>query len=110
MPPAIQATLVPPDGYDGPAPRVETTIQRVVRNTKVAQRVKELHTNRCQVCGIVIETGGGVYSEGAHVRPLGKPHDGPDVAGNVLCLCPNHHVQFDLGGLVIDPVTLVVTA
>src|SRR5262249_36124040 len=32
---------------------------------------------------------------------LGTPHDGPDHPSNVLCLCPNHHVMFDLGGFVI---------
>jgi putative restriction endonuclease len=37
----------------------------------------------------------GPYAEAAHIRPLGWPHDGPDVAENVLCLCPNHHVLFD---------------
>lgn len=52
---------------------------------------------------------GGNYAEGAHIRPLGRPHVGPDVASNVLCLCPNHHVQLDLGGIVItDDFTVVV--
>ena len=35
--------------------------------------------------------------EGAHIRPLGAPHDGPDTPDNILCLCPNHHVLFDQG-------------
>jgi putative restriction endonuclease len=29
--------------------------------------------------------------------PLGAPHGGPDVLENLLCLCPNHYVMFDLG-------------
>jgi putative restriction endonuclease len=33
---------------------------------------------------------------------LGKPHDGPDSADNVLCLCPNDHVLFDRGGLLLS--------
>ena len=33
---------------------------------------------------------------------LGAPHNGPDVSGNVLCLCPNHHVLVDKGTIWID--------
>lgn len=43
--------------------------------------------------------GGGHYAEAAHIRALGKPHAGPDVPENVLCLCPNHHALFDNGGI-----------
>ena len=32
----------------------------------------------------------------------GRPHDGPDVEGNVLCLCPNDHVRFEFGSIVVD--------
>ncbi|MFQ5534200.1 MAG: HNH endonuclease [Sphingomonadales bacterium] len=39
------------------------------------------------------------YSEAAHIKPLGKPHDGPDKASNMLVFCPNHHLQFDRGVL-----------
>jgi predicted restriction endonuclease len=44
----------------------------------------------------------GRYAEGAHIRPLGRPHDGPDVESNILCLCPNDHVRFEFGVIVID--------
>lgn len=95
-----------------PAPRrQQTTTQRIIRNTRVAQQVKELHVHHCQVCGIRLETLAGPYSEAAHIRPLGAPHNGPDQEDNVLCLCPNHHVLFDLGGFVItDSFRLVDTA
>jgi len=87
----------------GPAPRAEANVQRLIRNTAVSRRVKELHGYRCQVCGELIGiVGGGAYAEGAHIRPLGRPHDGPDVESNVLCLCPNDHVRFEFGALVID--------
>jgi len=43
-----------------------------------------------------------IYAEGAHIRPLAKPHNGPDVVENILCLCPNRHVLFDGGGFGID--------
>jgi putative restriction endonuclease len=74
---------------------------RIVRNTAITNRVKELHGYRCQVCGVRLETPAGPYAEGAHIRPLGEPHNGPDQEDNVLCLCPNHHVLFDLGAFTI---------
>lgn len=70
-------------------------VSRLVRDTAVTRHVKRLHAYRCQVCGQAVETPAGPYAEAAHVRPLGRPHDGPDVPENVLCLCPNHHVAFD---------------
>jgi putative restriction endonuclease len=71
----------------------ETT--RIVRDTAVTRRVKQMHRHRCQVCGKAVETPAGPYAEAAHIRPLGQPHSGPDILANVLCLCPNHHVAFD---------------
>jgi putative restriction endonuclease len=73
-----------------------------VRNTAVTQRVKELHGHRCQICGEFLETPAGRYAETAHIRPLGRPHDGPDTASNGLCLSPNDHVRFDFGVIVME--------
>jgi putative restriction endonuclease len=81
----------------GPPPRKTVTTLRVIRDSKAAQKVKSLHDFRCQVCGVRLETSSGPYSEAAHVRPLGAPHNGPDNSENILCLCPNHHVLFDYG-------------
>ena len=89
------------EGTRGKAPRARTTVQRVVRDSALARRVKEKHKYACQVCGLVIEGRAGRYAEAAHIRPLGSPHDGPDVEGNVLCLCPNHHVMFDHGSFAV---------
>ncbi|MFE5793618.1 YDG/SRA domain-containing protein [Streptomyces sp. NPDC056503] len=75
--------------------------QRLVRSTQRANRVKELHDYTCQVCALRIATPTGAYAEAAHVRPLGRPHNGPDRTDNILCLCPNHHVAFDFGMLTI---------
>jgi putative restriction endonuclease len=94
---------------DGEPPeRIETTIQRIVRNSSVVQYVKELHDFRCQVCGVRLETPGGPYAEGAHIRPLGRPHIGPDDPTNVLCLCPNDHVLLDTGAIVVRGDLVVV--
>lgn len=79
-----------------------TTISRRIRDSAAARRVKGLYGDTCQICGTRIEgSQGRSYSEGAHVRPLGRPHLGPDTDSNLLCLCPNHHTQLDIGGIVI---------
>ena len=82
--------------------RKETTILRVVRDTKQAKKIKQLYEYRCQVCNIILEGSAGPYAEAAHIKPLGSPHNGPDTFDNLLCLCPNHHVLFDTGGFVVD--------
>ena len=84
------------------APRRETTVLRIVRDTKQARQIKELYDYKCQICGIRLEGLAGPYAEAAHIKPLEAPHRGPDTPDNILCLCPNHHVLFDHGGTVID--------
>jgi putative restriction endonuclease len=92
-----------PGAQDAPseAPRRPTTVLRIVRDTRQARRIKELYDYRCQMCGIRLEGLAGPYAEAAHIRPLGAPHRGPDTTDNILCLCPNHHVLFDHGGVAI---------
>ncbi|WP_328613165.1 HNH endonuclease [Amycolatopsis sp. NBC_00355] len=82
--------------------RRTVVVQRTVRITGITKQVKRIHNDTCQMCGVQLIVGDRTYSEGAHIRALGGPHDGPDVADNVLCLCPNCHVQFDLGAVVIQ--------
>jgi putative restriction endonuclease len=78
------------------------TVLRIVRDTKIAIDVKQLYQHRCQVCNTAIRTKNGHYAEGAHIRPLGKPHNGDDSLTNLICLCPNHHVMFDKGTFSIS--------
>ena len=87
-------------GNDEPR-RAAVTTNRIVRCTEVGNSVKALYDHRCQICGIRLETPAGPYAEGCHIRPLGKPHNGPDTTDNVLCLCPNCHVLFDTFALTI---------
>lgn len=91
----------PPSGSEKPN-KTTSTVQRVVRSTQASNWVKQVHEHRCQVCGIVLETPSGRYAEGAHIRPLGTPHDGPDTPDNILCLCPNCHVIFDRYAIYVD--------
>ena len=77
--------------------RIRTTVLRVVRDSTLATSLKELYNHECQVCGTRIPTKTGFYAEGAHIKPLGRPHNGDDSLTNLICLCPNHHVMFDKG-------------
>lgn len=91
-------------------PRTKTTITRIVRDTSTSKSVKERYGHTCQVCGTRLEGPAGPYSEAAHIKPLGQPHNGPDTQDNILCLCPNHHTLFDLGAFTIaEDFTLIGT-
>jgi putative restriction endonuclease len=90
-------------GEDVPTQRRSSTVSRIVRNYDVTASVKRLYDNTCQICGIRLVTAAGPYSEGAHIRPLGIPHNGPDTLENILCLCPNCHVLFDGHALTVQP-------
>ena len=81
--------------------RQEVRGSRIARNSAHARRVKALYDHGCQMCGTRLECPAGPYSEAAHIRPLGTPHNGPDAVDNILCLCPNHHVLFDNGAIYI---------
>jgi putative restriction endonuclease len=98
-----------PDGASRPE-RAASVVQRIVRNSAVTQWVKDQHSYACQFCGIVLETEAGPYAEGAHVRALGTPNNGPDVVSNALCLCPNDHVLFDKGALYVDGASVYRTS
>lgn len=99
-PVAAQAVVREDEPVDaGPPRRTEATVLRIIRDTTASRGVKRLYDFTCQMCGERLETLAGPYAEAAHIRPLGRPHAGPDVASNLLCLCPNHHAQFDLGGV-----------
>lgn len=76
---------------------------RVLRDTELARKIKTLHKNICQICGETIKLKNDQsYAEAHHIKPLGNPHNGPDVAENIVVLCPNHHVMFDYGALSLD--------
>ena len=111
-----QLESIPGEGIDmqpvaealAPTERLETIVQRIVRDTRVAQHIKAMHQHQCQVCDIRLEAPAGPYAEAAHIQPLGSPHNGPDSTENILCLCPNHHVLFDRGAFSIrDDLSLI---
>lgn len=68
------------------------------RDRRKAVALKSRYDNTCQFCGTKLEIEDNRhYSEAAHIKGLGEPHNGPDRIGNMLVLCPNHHLQFDRG-------------
>jgi putative restriction endonuclease len=91
----------PPAGEVNPS-RIRSITTRTVRSTSVSEYVKKLYKYKCQICENELVIPRGFISEGAHIRALGKPHNGPDIVENVICLCPNHHSLLDLGGIYIS--------
>ena len=83
--------------------REQCTTYRVLRDTKLARDIKILYEYRCQICGDTLTfPNGEFYCEVHHIKPLGKPHSGPDIKENILCVCPNHHVMVDYGAVRLN--------
>lgn len=92
-----------------PPERTKVEIYRILRDTELARKLKKIYKNKCQLCGNRLEIRKGkFYSEAHHIKPLGKPHNGPDQSNNIIVLCPNHHVLFDYGAIELrmDKITL----
>jgi putative restriction endonuclease len=88
--------------------RTKSSTDKVDRNPKLSEDIKELYEYSCQVCDKKLEKPNGAIAVGAHIRGLGRPHDGPDDKSNLICLCPNHHAQFDAFAFYVDAATLEI--
>lgn len=87
-------------GADGAVERQVAQRLSQVRDRLQAMKLKAHYQHRCMACGEALLVGIDPerhYVEAAHIQPLGQPHNGPDHPGNMLVLCPNHHLQFDRG-------------
>jgi len=90
--------------------RTQITTNRINRDTIISEKLKEIYEYKCQVCGIFLNqpaTERGICI-GAHIKPLGRPHHGPDAMENMLCLCPNHHDQFDAHSFTINSLNMEI--
>tara|TARA_B100000900_G_C20510482_1_gene687765 strand:+ start:83 stop:1237 length:1155 start_codon:yes stop_codon:yes gene_type:complete len=96
---SLEGTL--PESYEK-TDRTETTVSKIKRSIKLREKIKKMYDHKCQVCGIRLEKPNGAIAIGAHIKGLGKPHNGPDAINNMLCLCPNHHDQFDALSFYIE--------
>jgi hypothetical protein len=82
---------------------------RFIRDTALSKSVKAEKNWQCQICNKTIKlSNGNYYAEAHHIQPLGREHRGPDVRGNIIVLCPNHHLEFDYGLIGIDPKTKLI--
>ncbi len=98
----------PSSAPGSPAPRRDQLLRRIVRDTRLSRSVKLLYDHECQLCRETITLPDGRrYSEAHHLRPLGNPHSGLDVASNVVVVCPNHHAMLDLGAIHLDEKAIV---
>lgn len=85
------------------AERRPRNIDSIDRNQNLVRRVKRIHNNTCQICSLKLQIGpNSYYSEVHHIKPLGRPHNGPDVISNMICVCPNCHIILDYGFAPID--------
>ena len=87
--------------------RAVLTTARVIRDGKVSKGLKTHYNFECQVCGkAILLPDKNRYAEAHHLKPVGKPHNGPDGEPNTIVVCPHHHALFDLCAIAINPVTL----
>lgn len=101
---APAADVAEPDGPE----RAETTTYRILRDTRKAREIKRFYKYRCQICNATIDLNGRPYSEAHHIKPLGNPHNGPDHPGNIISVCPNHHVMLDYFAIELDMARLTL--
>ena len=77
-------------------------VSRIIRDSAVSRMMKRWYGHKCQICGNTITLPDGRhYVEAHHIRPVGRPHDGPDVPGNILIVCPNHHAMLDFSAIAL---------
>lgn len=90
--------------------RILREINVILRKKHLVEKLKKLYDHRCQICGTKISIAGKkYYSEIHHIIPLGNPHNGKDILSNMICVCPNHHVQLDFNSLKLDPSSLILS-
>lgn len=81
------------DQFSAPeiAARRERKVDAFVRSPEVRRRVLRRAAGRCEYCGGegFLTSAGQVYLETHHVVPLAE--GGPDMASNVVALCPDDH-------------------
>jgi hypothetical protein len=85
--------------------RTRREVEQQLRNAALAAALRRLYGSQCMFCDsrvFVSISPEQFYAEAAHIRPLGRPHNGPDHPENMLVLCPNCHIQFDSGTLAIS--------
>ncbi|WP_410007056.1 HNH endonuclease [Aequorivita nionensis] len=83
--------------------RVLREIEIILRKKNLVARIKKLYNNTCQICETKVLIGKNkYYSEVHHVIALGKPHNGIDALENMICVCPNCHIELDFKAIPLN--------
>ena len=83
--------------------RIKVENYRLFRDTALSREIKRIHKHKCQICSKVLMINSNTpYAEAHHIKPLGGPHNGPDVRSNIICVCPNCHALLDYGGILLE--------
>tara|TARA_R110002096_G_scaffold97694_6_gene217672 strand:- start:7609 stop:8382 length:774 start_codon:yes stop_codon:yes gene_type:complete len=83
--------------------RMKQETYRILRDTNLARNLKIEKQFKCEICQKTLHLGlDRPYAEVHHIKPLGSPHNGPDIRDNILCVCPNCHVLLDYGAIMLD--------
>jgi len=91
------------DIFSPPSTRIQTTINRIIRDTRMTNILKDKYEFRCQFTGERLSIGNGrFYAKCHHIVPLGEPHNGKDEEENILCVSPNYHALLDYLAIPIN--------
>mgnify|MGYP001274331356 CR=1 FL=1 len=89
--------------------RKARSVEVLLRDQSLVSKVKMLYNDTCQICGLRLKLRKGMYySEVHHIKPLGKPFNGPDCIENMICVCPNHHILLDFKAIPIAVETMKI--
>lgn len=101
--------LVEVDVNDNNKEKMQIILNKLVRNKKYVEILKQYYDNTCQVCGEKLPVGiNEYYSEVHHIKPYNSATNGDDILENMIVLCTSCHKQFDRYYLAINPETLTV--
>jgi putative restriction endonuclease len=89
--------------------RVNQLTNRAIRDRNFRKNVLRAYGDRCAITGLRLINGGGrVEAEAAHIRPV--QHNGPDIVSNGLALSGTAHWMFDRGLVGLsDDLTILVS-
>lgn len=98
------------DGNDVNTIRVIREIEIILRKRNLVEKIKKLYNNTCQLCETQVIIGENkYYSEVHHIIPLGNPHNGIDAIENMICVCPNCHIELDFKAIPLNENMLKLT-
>lgn len=95
--------IIDQEPNDKETKRILTELSLLKRDKKAVSEIKSLYNYTCQICENKLPISNvDNYCEVHHIQPVGMLHNGPDLKSNMICVCPNHHVQLDYGFLDLD--------